>query len=175
MAFCDFTFYQELQITVTPMEDQIIKEYGNRLRIRVCGLCWDQDKLLVANHRMHTTENFWAPVGGGVEFGESVLTALVREFKEEANITIQPGNFLFGCEYLKAPFHAIELFFDVAYKSGNIALGGDPESPQNQILKDLRYLDFMELMALDPDERHGIFRVAESAEDLKKLSGFYII
>jgi 8-oxo-dGTP diphosphatase len=115
-------------------------------------------------------------VGGGVEFGESALTALSREFEEEASIHIKPGRFLFGCEYINGPLHAVELFFEVFYESGKVSLGKDPESEaEKQVLKEVRYMEFDELMALNPDERHGIFRFVRGAEDLKKLSGFYVI
>jgi hypothetical protein len=64
----------------------------------------------------------------------------------------------------------------VIYKSGNIGLGIDPESYlKQQILTEVRYMEFIELMALKPDERHGIFRLVNNAEDLKNLSGFYTI
>jgi hypothetical protein len=36
-------------------------------------------------------------------------------------------------------------------------------------------MDFTELMAIKPDERHGIFRFVSSAAELKNLSGFYRI
>jgi 8-oxo-dGTP diphosphatase len=158
------------------MESEIINKYGNRLRVRVCGLCWQGDKLLVANHKLLGDNNFWAPIGGGLEFGETSKSALEREFKEEAMIEITPGGFQFGCEYINKPLHAIELFFEVIYKSGNIGLGIDPESYlKQQILTEVRYMEFIELMALKPDERHGIFHLVNNAEDLKNLSGFYTI
>jgi 8-oxo-dGTP diphosphatase len=158
------------------MESEIINKYGNRLRVRVCGLCWQGDKLLVANHKLYGDRNFWAPIGGGVEFNEPAIHALLREFKEETNIEVSPGRFLFACEYIKKPLHAVELFFEVFHKSGSITLGKDPESySKHQILKEVRYMDFDELMVLKPDERHGIFRIVNNAEDLKKLSGFYVI
>lgn len=166
----------ELQFAVTLMDSQIIEKYGNRLRVRVCGICWNGNKLLVANHRLQADEDFWAPIGGGVELGESLLNALAREFKEEANVDVKPGRFLFGCEYIRNPLHAVELFFEVFYQSGNVSLGIDPESQSNQqILKEVRFMEFLDLMALNPDKRHGIFRLATTAEDMKKLSGFYVI
>lgn len=177
MAFYDFApLYYKFQITVTLMESEIINKYGNRLRVRVCGLCWQGSKLLVANHKLYGDINFWAPIGGGLAFGETSKAALEREFKEEARIEITPGRFLFGCEYINKPLHAIELFFEVFHKSGNISLGIDPESySDQQILTDVKYIDFDELLALNPEERHGIFRLVNNMEELKKLSGFYTI
>jgi 8-oxo-dGTP pyrophosphatase MutT (NUDIX family) len=120
--------------------------------------------------------DFWAPIGGGVEFGESVHEALTREFMEEATIQVVPGRFLFVCELIQKPLHALELFFEVQHEKGKISSGIDPESSESmQILKEVRYMDFEELMALEPDKRHGIFQQVKSATELKKLTGFYRI
>jgi 8-oxo-dGTP diphosphatase len=158
------------------METEILEKYGNRLRVRVCGLCWRDNKLLVANHKLNSEGVFWAPIGGGVEFGELVHDALIREFREEANIKIFPGKFLFGCELLKNPLHAIELFFEADFEKGVVSLGNDPESlPDKQILKEIKFMEFNELMDLKADKRHGIFQRVKNADDLKKLNGFYRI
>jgi 8-oxo-dGTP diphosphatase len=176
MAFCDFGLYFKLSMPVTLMDDQIIEKYGNRLRVRVCGMCWKGGELLMANHALTTGSDFWAPVGGGVEFGESVLETLVREFKEEAGIVVQPGPFLFGCEFISSPLHAIELFFEVTHQSGTLITGKDPESSDDQqVLKEVRFMSYQNLMAINPDKRHGIFRLAGTPNELKNLSGFYII
>jgi 8-oxo-dGTP diphosphatase len=158
------------------MESEIIEKYGNRLRVRVCGLCWKDGKLLMANHHISGNNDFWAPIGGGVEFGETAHQALVREFLEESSIHVRPGNFLFGCELIRKPLHAIELFFEVIYESGQLLMGADPESDSySQILKEVRFMEFDELMALEPDERHAIFRIVKSAAELKNLTGYYRI
>jgi len=176
MAFCDFAIHYELMTRVTPMESEIIEKYGNRLRVRVCGLCWNGDNLLVANHKLYANGDFWAPIGGGIEFGETAIEALKREFEEEANIQIKPNRFLFGCEFIQQPLHAIELFFEVTLLSGTISTGNDPESTANQqILQEVKYLQYDELMAIEPDKRHGIFKLAQSSDELKKLTGFYRI
>src|SRR5688572_17010203 len=104
------------------MESEIAKIYGNRLRVRVCGICWENDRLLLVNHQMPNGD-FWAPPGGGLEFGEEAADALKREFKEEANLDIDVGSYLFGCEFIRQPLHAIELFFDVKAVGGLLKTG----------------------------------------------------
>lgn len=158
------------------MDSDLLENYGNRSRIRVCGLCWNNDQLLVVNHKMGKTETFWAPPGGGVEFGEHAEDALVREFEEEVSLIIKPKGFQFACEFIQPPLHAMELFFEVNLLSGTVRAGHDPESPVNhQLIKDARYMEFSSLMALNEDERHGIFKFVKNAAEMKKLKGFYRI
>lgn len=158
------------------IESEIIEKYGNRVRIRICGLCWKGDHLLMVNHQHLTKGDFWAPPGGGLEFGELAHDALIREFLEETSLIVKPGILLFTCEFLKPPIHAIELFFEVHHEQGKLLIGTDPESSKaNQLIKDVRFLDFNSIMSIPADERHGIFRSVETIDELKKLNGFYRI
>ena len=78
------------------MEPEITKIYGNKIRVRACGLCWQNGQLLMVNHKGITQTNFWAPPGGGLEFGESIEQRLKKEFSEETGLEISKGRFLFG-------------------------------------------------------------------------------
>ena len=154
------------------MDAEIAKIYGNRLRVRVCGLCWDGDRLLLANHSAVVGTNFWLPPGGGLEYGETLETALKREFLEETGLEVAPSKFAFGCEFIKEPLHALELFFNVIRIGGTLKSGYDPEL---QIIQDVRFFSEGEINGLEGDELHGIFRIAKGADELRKLSGFYSI
>lgn len=165
------------------MSPEIPEIYTNRTRVRVCGLCWKGDKLLMVNHRGLTAGNFWSPPGGGVEFGEPATDALVREFLEETGIEVRPGKFQFVCEYIQPPqtsrsgrIHAVELFFATEYLKGDAIKGNDPESDSgNQMITDVKYMTFEEILAVPSDERHGVFKLVKSVADLKSLTGFYRI
>lgn len=153
---------------------EIAQKYGNRVRLRACGLCWNGDSLLVVNHRFLTRGDFWAPPGGGVEFGQPAQEALVREFREETTVTVTAGGLLFTCEFIKAPLHAVELFFEAFHVEGEPLLGSDPESAtNNQIITAVEYLPYDAILKIPADERHGIFKLAKSADELRKLTGFY--
>lgn len=159
-----------------PIESEIIEKYGNRVRIRVNGLCWQNDHLLMVNHKHLAKGDFWAPPGGGLEYGQSAHEALAREFLEETSVVVKPGRLLFTCEFIKPPLHAIELFFDVTYEKGAPSKGSDPESsPTKQLIDEVRYMDFSTILSIPPDERHGIFKFVKTVKDLKKLNGFYRI
>ena len=146
--------------------------YGNTVRIRVCGVCWGDDSLLMVNHRGIMPGHFWAPPGGGVAFGESVDDCLRREFLEETGLEVHVGQFLFACEFIRDPLHAIELFFEVGISGGALQKGDDPEFPT---IEDVRFMSIEEISALADEHRHGIFRIIPSPGDLKTLTGFFRI
>jgi 8-oxo-dGTP diphosphatase len=154
------------------MDEEVAKIYGNKVRVRACGLCWQGDRLLMVNHAAITATDFWAPPGGGVEFGQSVSDTLKKEFREETGLDITPGAFLFGCEYIQSPIHAIELFYSVETDAGHLKKGYDPEI---QIIKDVRFLSAGEIGKIPPNELHGIFRLIGSPTDLTQLRGFFTI
>jgi 8-oxo-dGTP diphosphatase len=154
------------------MDAEIAKIYGNRLRVRVCGLYREGDRLLLANHSSVAGNNLWIPPGGGLEYGETLEKALKREFYEETGLEIRLLDFAFGCEFVKEPLHALELFFNVVKNGGMLKTGYDPEL---QIIQEVRFFSENEINGFPPDELHGIFRIARTSNGLRKLSGFYSI
>ena len=154
------------------MDPGITKMYGNKIRVRACGLCWQNSHLLMVNHRGITQTDFWAPPGGGLEFGESVNECLKKEFEEETGLQISVGRFLFGCEFVQKPLHAIELYFEVSIEAGVLKKGNDPEMA---IIEEVRFFSSPELGNLPPRVLHGIFRLVQTPEDLKTLNGFFTI
>jgi 8-oxo-dGTP diphosphatase len=126
----------------------------------------------MVNHASITPTDFWAPPGGGVEFGQPVNETLRKEFKEETGLNIRPGDFLFGCEFIQKPIHSIELFYAVTIDSGTLKTGSDPEI---QIIKDVRFLSPLEIGNIPSGELHGIFRLVDSPAALQDLRGFFRI
>ncbi|HEY0771575.1 MAG TPA: NUDIX hydrolase, partial [Sphingobacteriaceae bacterium] len=115
---------------------------------------------------------FWAPPGGGVEFGQSIEEAIKKEFLEETGFRVAPGDFLFGCEYIQHPIHSIELFYSIAETEGKLQKGFDPEI---QIIKNVKFMAASELFTLPEEELHGIFRLVQTPDDLRTLRGFFRI
>ncbi len=154
--------------------DRTVQEiFGNKIRIRVCGLCWKDNQLLLVNHHGLYNHDFWAPPGGGMEFGQTAASNLEREFIEETGLTIQVNEFLFSCEFIHPPLHALELFFKVSATSGTPIVGKDPEMGQKaQILDQVKYLSESEINAIPEMHKHGLFRLAKSMEKIIGLRGY---
>jgi 8-oxo-dGTP diphosphatase len=154
------------------MDKDVARVYGNKVRVRACGLCFQEQGVLMVNHKGITNGDFWAPPGGGIEFGDSIEKTLVKEFEEETRLRIQPGEFRFGCEYINDPIHSIELFYLVNVIGGELRTGKDPEL---QIIDNVKFLTLDELKKISLTEVHGIFRFVNSLDDLKSIRGFYRI
>jgi 8-oxo-dGTP diphosphatase len=153
------------------MEKELEVVYGHKVRVRACGLCWRGDSLLLIDHHHLGSTHFWAPPGGGIELGASARDTLVREFKEETGLTVTVGTYLFTCEFIRHPLHAIELFFEVHVSDGLLKKGSDPET-KLQVIGDIAYLNFESIQQLPDTERHGVFDLASTASEIRKLNGY---
>ena len=142
--------------------------YTNKLRVRVCGICVQNNALLLVCHRgLMNGRDFWAPPGGGLIFGESIRAGLKREFTEETGLEIKPGRFLFLNEFLQPPLHALELFFEVEQTGGTLTIGTDPDLPTDaQLITDVKFLTLPELKAIPLPEKHSILHELVNFDDL---------
>ena len=145
--------------------------YGQRLRVRVFGLCRHGDRLLLVRHRALLHEgSFWEMPGGGVEFGESLAEAVAREFREETGLVVRVGELLFVSELLRPPLHAVELFFEVFPETHDAKLGHDPEL-EDSTLQELAWLTWPEINAIPANEKQAALRRAKNLTELFGLRG----
>jgi 8-oxo-dGTP diphosphatase len=153
------------------MNAELSQKFGNRIRVRVCGLLFDEERLLLVRHHGIGAENIlWLPPGGGVEFGERMEDALIREFKEETGMKIQVNRLLTMHEYIESPLHAIEFFFLVtADPHQRPAKGTDPELKEKQIIQEVKYVTFNELAVMPGRIKHQILENIDSAKALLNL------
>lgn len=116
--------------------------YGNRIRVRVCGVCIKNEQVLLVCHRpILGDKNYWCPPGGGVDEGETAEEALRREFLEETGLIVEVGRLLLTKEFVQAPLHAIELYFSVKILEGDLIKGYDPEmNASEQLIKEVSWL-----------------------------------
>lgn len=155
------------------MSSQTENPFTNKVRVRVCGILIEEEKVLLLKHDTIGPAGYlWSPPGGGVEFGESLHETLIKEFKEETNLSITVGEYLFTNEFIGEKHHAIELFFQVHHKSGELKLGLDPELPvDKQILSEARFISFKELQELPAETIHNVFHAANTIDKIEELKG----
>ena len=140
-------------------EDKIIEKlYGNHLRIRVCGIYIQKEKILLLKHiGIGKKQYMWIPPGGGMLFGHSIEENLKREFEEETGLKVKVNKFLFLYEYIQKPIHSIELFFEVEKISGKIILGTDPEMKiSEQIITEIKFFPLAEIQKMDREILHPV-------------------
>lgn len=154
---------------------EVEKLYGGQLRMRVCGLCIIEDKVLLVKHRgLGPAGIFWAPPGGGMVFGSTATDNLARECREETGLEVSVGEFLFVHEHLKPPLHALELYFSLEITGGRLQTGQDPESPpEAQLIQDVSFMSWKEIRQIPANQLHQILQHSSSPEDLKSKRGYY--
>ncbi len=140
------------------IQEAIHKQYGGRIRLRVCGILENNGEYLLINHTdINNNQDFWCGPGGGVEFGETIAAALKREFWEETNLTIEVGKFLGIYEYIQMPLHAVEVFYQVKLVGGELKLGKDPEH-KIQIINKLEWFSVDKMKELPEKSLHQHFK-----------------
>ncbi|UII32628.1 NUDIX hydrolase [Fulvivirga ulvae] len=157
------------------MNEEIKNTYGNKVRVRVCGICIKNNDLLLVKHSgLNEEEALWIPPGGGVEPGETAEVALKREFMEETGLEVDVREFLFINEFLKPPLHAMELFFRVDILDGRLIQGIDPElNTRNQIIKKVEFVPFPKLAVMGNEILHNTLHSVESQESLLNMRGYF--
>lgn len=69
--------------------------------IRVYGLLKDEEGNVVVSDEKIKGSLFTKFPGGGLEFGEGTRECLVREFKEEMNLSVQVNEHLYTTDYFQ--------------------------------------------------------------------------
>lgn len=156
------------------MDEKIIEKFGNKLRVRVCGILIEEEKILMIKHRsIGKNGMLWAPPGGGMQYGESAEKTIHREFEEETGLKINVDRYLFTHEFLNPPLHAIELFFEVSRLSGDLKRGYDPEMHiDEQIIAQVAFLDMDKIKEIDHDSLHYVLRLVKNLNELLSLDGY---
>lgn len=156
------------------MQSKISETFGNRLRVRPCGILVENDKLLLIKHLSLGKEGiFWSPPGGGQRFGEPLVDCLKREFAEETGLQINVEGLMFVYEYLRHPLHALEIFFEVKSIGGTLRLGHDPElESESQIIQEMHFFNLQELNALPQAQLHPCLHRISHWNDLFQKTGF---
>jgi 8-oxo-dGTP diphosphatase len=142
--------------------------YAGKVRLRVCGICLQDNKLLLVRHQA-TVQNqaFWAPPGGGLQFGETIEECLVREVLEETGLQTKVKRFLFVHEFKEDPLQAVELFFELEIVSGQLVTGTDPEATADtQLIEEVAFLSLDEIRSIPLPDKHDVLHYLFSLDDL---------
>ena len=94
-----------------------------RLRVIAIAALVHRDHVLLAEgHDLVKGETFYRPLGGEVEFGERAADAVVREFREETGLEIEPLDSLGAIEnlftYHGQPGHEVVFEFVARFRDG---------------------------------------------------------
>lgn len=96
-------------------------------------------------HRKNKREYYLLP-GGGLEAGETMKDALIREWKEELSLTIKPGEFLFSGESVPPAnlrkSQVVQMVFRVVSIKGKIKVQPD------EALVDYEWIPVKDLMSV---------------------------
>lgn len=157
------------------MEKNVVSTYGHKLRLRVCGICIKNGKLLLVKHKgVGASNELWVPPGGGVDYLESAESALKREFMEETGLEIEVKQFLFGNEHIQKPLHAVELFFEVEQTGGTLHKGHDTEhNKRDQIITEVKFVTFEEIAVINKDKLHSCLQNLSDVESLLNMRGYF--
>lgn len=152
------------------MHPEISSRYGNHVRVRASGICLTDQGILMVRHNLGNGD-FWAPPGGGVDFGIPAEEVVKKEVLEETGLSVSVGKHLFTCEFIRPPLHAIELFFEIFTADHTPMAGTDPET-RHQIILEARFLTDSEIRKIDPIHLHGLFKQVAGIFDIPGLKGY---
>jgi mutator protein MutT len=88
---------------------------------RAVGIVLEDDQLLLMR-RAHDGREYYTFPGGGVEPGETVEEAVIRELREETDLIVSVDRLLYHHDLLN---DSDQYFYKCQYVSGQVVLGGE--------------------------------------------------
>lgn len=114
------------------------------IRPRVAVVLVEDGKILLLKHKKQDRE-YWVLPGGGVEFGETLEEAGVRELMEETGLEVRLMNLLFISESIPPDKHRHVMNF---YFQGK-RIGGSEHLGDEEILAELQWHELDDLQHLE--------------------------
>ena len=89
----------------------------------VAALIWDEDRFLICQRPAHKARGLlWEFVGGKTESNESKEAALIRECREELDITVQVGDVFMEVDHVYPDLTVHLTLFNSIIASGELKL-----------------------------------------------------
>lgn len=89
----------------------------------VAALIWDEDRFLICQRPAHKARGLlWEFVGGKTEPNESKEAALIRECREELDITVQVGDVFMEVDHVYPDLTVHLTLFNSTIASGELKL-----------------------------------------------------
>lgn len=102
----------------------------NQFNIRVYGLLINETNHVLISDERRSDYSFTKFPGGGLEFGEGIKDALVREFKEELSVEIEVGELFYFNEHFQTsafnPKHQLVSFYYLVSSQQALNIGNVP-------------------------------------------------
>lgn len=123
------------------------------IRIRAAGILVKDGKILLVRHEKND-KSYWLVPGGGVDFGETVEQAVIREYQEEVGLPIKVGPMVLVHDSIPLNKHrqVLNIYFMVTAEHFNIQV------TQDAVLRDAAFYDLTEFaqMQVNPDVKKEI-------------------
>ena len=125
----------------------------SRFNIRVYGLLIQEGKVLITDEIRSGVEMTKFP-GGGLEFGEGVADCLVREFKEELNITVKVHDLFYINDFFQVSSFSnndqlMSIYYYVSLLEGEIKTTQTPFLFETDEPQCFRWADLREVTKSD--------------------------
>jgi 8-oxo-dGTP diphosphatase len=132
-----------------------------RPQIRVAAVIVRDDEILLARHERNG-KRYWVLPGGGVEYGETLEEALVRELMEESGFEIRVGPIRLIHDSIRPDGrrHVVNICFTAKIVAGKLKVGREGR------LIDVRFVPLKRLprIKLCPDVASQILKSARKSK-----------
>ncbi len=138
-----------------------------KIRIRVAVVLRQGDQVLLVRHHKQGMK-YWLLPGGGLEIGETIEECARRELKEETQLDIDVGDFLFMNESIPPDHHrhVVNLYYEGKIIGGELKMGND------EALYEVGFVDIEQIPELTffPNVKAELLEWLKSPDSIQRRS-----
>ncbi|MFO1443738.1 NUDIX domain-containing protein [Bacillus sp. Bva_UNVM-123] len=137
----------------------------NKLIVGVKAVILHNGKVLLIKraHKAHIDGGTWEPVGGKLEFGEDIESALRREIREEVGLHVKIERILYATTFKTDPSRQVVILTYLCESDKNdVLLSNEHEDFQWSTKAQLKQL--LPQKIIDDFEENGVFSLTEILE-----------